>query len=135
MPVVMIHRSSREDTTALAAAQDLSRERGDLLIVLATGSGSRAEKAPDIEHRAFEDRLKHQLDPDTQWQAALISPGEDAVDALIEHVHTLQPSTVVVGTRHRSTVGKLLFGHDLQRLLMDIEVPILLVKPMRQGSR
>jgi nucleotide-binding universal stress UspA family protein len=131
MPVVMIHRSTREDAAALAAAQGLSRERGDQLLILAAGSGSRAEGARDLEQRAFTDQLQSQLDSDTQWQAELISPGEDPVEALIERVHALQPSTVVVGTRHRSAVGKLLFGHDLQRLLMDIEVPILLVKPVK----
>lgn len=45
MPVVMIHRSSRADAAALEAAQELSRERGDLLLILATGSGTHAENA------------------------------------------------------------------------------------------
>ncbi|WP_406021802.1 universal stress protein [Nocardioides sp. NBC_00850] len=131
MPVVMIHRSSSEDATALAAAQGLSRERGDELLILATASGSRAEGVLDLEQRAFNDQLQSQLSSDTEWHAELIAPGEDPIESLVARVHALRPSTVVVGTRHRTAVGKLLFGHDLQRLLMYIEVPILLVKPAK----
>ncbi|WP_298591498.1 universal stress protein [uncultured Kocuria sp.] len=129
MPIITIQRSSRDDAAALAAAQDLSRERDELLVVLATGSGSDAPTASGLEARAFEDQLKRQIDAKTQWRAELISPGRDHIEALVDRVRILKPSTVVIGMHHRSTVGKLLFGHDLQRLILDIEVPILLVKP------
>jgi nucleotide-binding universal stress UspA family protein len=131
MPIVAIQRSSRDDEHALAAAQDLSRERGALLIVLAAGSGSKAPPAPNLEARAFEDKITHQLAPDTRWQAELVAPGEDHIEALVERVHQLEPSTVIIGSHQRSAVGKLLFDHGLQRLLMDIEAPILLVKAPR----
>jgi hypothetical protein len=132
MPIVMIHRSSRDDAPALTAAQELSRERGEDLIVMAAGSGSRADGAAELEYQAFLDQVRHHLDSETQWRAELIAPGDDPTEALVEHVETIRPSVVVIGTHHRSAVGKLIFGHDLQRLLMDIEVPILLIKPPRK---
>ncbi|MDR7161960.1 universal stress protein [Arthrobacter sp. BE255] len=132
MSIVMIHRSSRDDAAALTAAQELSRERGEDLVIMAASSGSHAEGAADLEYQAFVDQVRHHLDNRIQWRAELIAPGDDPTEALVEQVQAIRPSVAVIGTHHRSAVGKLIFGHDLQRLLMDIEVPILLIKSRRK---
>lgn len=57
--------------------------------------------------------------------------GDDLVEAFQKVVDTTSARLVVIGMRRRSPVGKLVTGSDAQRLLLDLDVPILAVKPAR----
>ena len=49
-------------------------------------------------------------------------------EALVERTSA---SLVVIGLRRRSPVGKLVMGSDAQRLLLELDAPVLAVKPAR----
>lgn len=55
--------------------------------------------------------------------------GPDIVDAFEALVERTGARLVVLGLRRRSPVGKLVMGSDAQRLLLELDVPILAVKP------
>ena len=57
--------------------------------------------------------------------------GADLVDAFSTAVDSTGARVVVIGLRRRSPVGKLVMGSDAQRLLLELEVPVLAVKPAR----
>ena len=57
--------------------------------------------------------------------------GDDLVEAFQTVVDRTAARLVVIGLRRRSPVGKLVTGSDAQRLLLDLDVPILAVKPAR----
>ena len=57
--------------------------------------------------------------------------GDDIVDTFASVVGATSARLVVIGLRRRSPVGKLVTGSDAQRLLLDLDVPILAVKPSR----
>lgn len=59
------------------------------------------------------------------------SHGADIVDAFTSLVESSGARLVVIGMRRRSPVGKLMMGSDAQRLLLELDVPILAVKPPR----
>ena len=57
--------------------------------------------------------------------------GADLVETFRAVVERTSARMVVLGVRRRSPVGKLVMGSDAQRLLLELDVPILAVKPAR----
>ena len=57
--------------------------------------------------------------------------GDDLVETFAKVVERTSARLVVIGLRRRSPVGKLVTGSDAQRLLLDLDVPILAVKPAK----
>jgi len=57
--------------------------------------------------------------------------GSDIVATFEALVERHDARMVVLGLRRRSPVGKLMLGSDAQRLLLELDVPILAVKPGR----
>jgi nucleotide-binding universal stress UspA family protein len=57
--------------------------------------------------------------------------GSDIVATFEALVESSDARMVVLGLRRRSPVGKLVLGSDAQRLLLELEVPVLAVKPAR----
>jgi nucleotide-binding universal stress UspA family protein len=57
--------------------------------------------------------------------------GDDIVETFRSVAETASARLVVIGMRRRTAVGKLVTGSDAQRLLLDLDVPILAVKPAR----
>ncbi|MGH1565404.1 universal stress protein [Mumia sp. DW29H23] len=57
---------------------------------------------------------------------------EDLVPVLEEVAAAVDASVLVIGIKRRSPVGKLLLGSTAQRILLQIDIPVLAVKPPRR---
>lgn len=112
---------------ALRGAADEAARRNTDLIVLAALSGSDQPAAAGLETSALRADITGVLG-DAGWQPELVEPGVDYIGALVEYLDPTAPELVVLGTRHRSPVGKLLLERDHRRLLLEITAPILLFK-------
>ena len=125
MSVVVIHNQSDEGRSALEAGIREAENRGAELVVVHALSGSPDTRAQAQELAAVETAV-HALAPDARVEAAL--PDPDATSTLLTLVDKVDAELVVIGSRHRSAVGKFLMGQTVQRLLLEIPVEILLVK-------
>jgi nucleotide-binding universal stress UspA family protein len=65
--------------------------------------------------------------PVVDWTLQVIS-GEDAAEAVLDSVAGTDAELIVVGARRRSRVGKLLMGSVTQSIIMDADIPVLVVK-------
>jgi nucleotide-binding universal stress UspA family protein len=133
MTVGVLHNNSPEGRAALAAAVREARIRETDLVVLHALSGSAEPSAEAGETAAVSNAVETALaDIDNAeavaWTVAVGRPDPDAVNTLLTLVEEQKSEILVVGSRHRSAVGKFLMGQTIQRLLLEIPVPVLLVK-------
>lgn len=125
MTVAVIHNQSDEGRSALTAGIREARARGTELVVLHALSGSPEQTARDREIGAVEAAVRA-VAPEARVEAAV--PDPDATSTLLALVDKVDAELVVIGSRHRSAVGKFLMGQQVQRLLLEIPVEILVVK-------
>ena len=64
------------------------------------------------------------------WNAHVVAAGGDVAQSLLDLVVETDATMLVIGSRRRSPVGKLLMGSVVQRVVLDSPVPVLTVKPV-----
>lgn len=64
-----------------------------------------------------------------EWHVHVVAAGGDVAQGLLDLVAESGSTLLVIGSRRRSPVGKLLMGSVVQRVVLDSPVPVLTVKP------
>jgi nucleotide-binding universal stress UspA family protein len=80
------------------------------------------------------DELHRQLDAAGTPVEVRQPVGRDVADALSAVTEETAAELLVIGIRHRSAVGKLLMGSAAQRILLDVDCPVLAVKARPQAG-
>ena len=129
MTVLVGYIPTAEGRAALDAAVSEARLRATTLIVLNAASGNSlvdprhadAEAMAGIEKELAAAGIAHRIEHRS---------GRDPVDEIVDMAGQDDVDLVVIGLRRRSAVGKLLMGSAAQRILLDVECPILAVKAL-----
>jgi nucleotide-binding universal stress UspA family protein len=112
---------------AMAHAVEEARRRDARLVVV---NSSRGDALVD-EDFLFGDRLR-QLHADLTASGVPFEVrqpvGRDVAEELAAAAEETGADLVVIGLRRRSAVGKLLVGSAAQRILLDVDCPVLAVK-------
>ncbi|KQS72135.1 universal stress protein [Modestobacter sp. Leaf380] len=128
MTVVVGYTPRPQGRAALRVGIAEARARGEDLYVLNVSSGASlsdptyateeqwAEVVEELRASGVEHRAERHVDGR--------GGAEEVTRAAAEHDATL----VVIGIRHRTATGKMLFGSDAQRILLDVDCPVLAVK-------
>lgn len=134
MTVVVAHQVSAAGGPALTvAAREAAIRSTDLVVVHVVESldhdiaeANKAGISDAVEKALAEAELSH-----LEWHLRLVAGGTDIADvagAILAEVKAISPDVLVIGARRRSPVGKAFLGSVTQTVLLDADVPVLVVK-------
>ena len=127
MTVAVAHSDTPRGLAALRAAADEAVLRQQDLAVLNIIGGVDEVEGNDP---AVEERVRTQLaDVDgLSWKLYTAPEEYDTAEALLDKAEDVGATLLVIGSRKRTRVGKLLLGSTVQRVLLESTIPVLVVK-------
>jgi nucleotide-binding universal stress UspA family protein len=134
-PVVVVGLvSNPRGQAALAHGLRECRQRGARLVVVNASRGDALVDEDYLQGEALT-RLHEELaGSGVSFDVRQPVHGRDVAEELSAVVEETSAELLVIGLRRRSAVGKLLMGSAAQRILLEVECPVLAVKgPPREG--
>ena len=116
---------------ALEAGLAEARAHGDDVVVLNSPRRRSTVDGELIDEAAADELVARAAAAGVTARVDHSDHGDDIVETFLAAIERTGARLVVIGLRRRSPVGKLVTGSDAQRLLLDLDVPILAVKPPR----
>jgi nucleotide-binding universal stress UspA family protein len=125
--IVIGYTTGELGQAAVAAAIEEARVHGDDLVLLNVTRGdaysdphfANVDQLEQLTEQLSATGLTYQID-----QRVSADPAHEVVSTAGSHNARL----IVIGLRHRSSVGKFLMGSNAQAILMDAPCPVLTVK-------
>ena len=132
MTILVGYSPSPEGKAAVAFGIEQARAFDDTLIVLNAGIG----ETPDehgVATNADMDELKQTLlNSEVSHEILQFLRGNDPVEELLALAEATDDTRmIVIVSRRRSPVGKLIMGSTAQRIILEAEVPVVSVKADR----
>ena len=130
MTVAVAHQVSATAQLALAHAVREAKFRATDLVVLHVVSSALDADREDAYRAGVSDEIERAVGPgaDVTWELQLKTVNSDVGDAIVRLTDRLRPDLLVLGARRRSPVGKALLGSVAQTIILEANVPVLVVK-------
>lgn len=131
MTIAVAYSDSPEGRAAIVQAAREALQRREPLVVLHVLDD---ESGPDVESdlTALRAAVQAVLDSgglgESPWELQTAGHDGDRVGALVQLVDKSGAGLLVAGARRTAPVGKFLLDRTLQRLLLEVPVPVLVVK-------
>lgn len=116
---------------ALEAGLAEAKAHGDDVVILNSPRRRSTVDGELIDSTAAEELVARAAAQGVTARVDQTDHGDDIVETFAQVADATSARLVVIGLRRRSPVGKLVTGSDAQRLLLDLDTPILAVKPAR----
>ncbi|MPR00421.1 universal stress protein [Modestobacter sp. I12A-02628] len=110
-----------------------SRRRDALLVVVNTSRGDALVDEEFLQGEALRALSQELAASGVAVEVRQPVHGRDVAEELAAVVEETDAELLVIGLRKRSAVGKLLMGSAAQRILLDVDCPILAVKAPPRG--
>lgn len=131
MTIVIGYVPSPVGEAALEAGLAEAAARGDDVVILNSPRRRTTVDGELIDAAAADELVARATALGVTARVDQSDHGDDVVEAFAKVAGESSARLVVIGLRRRSPVGKLVTGSDAQRLLLDLDVPILAVKPAK----
>ena len=129
MTIAVAHQVSATSRLALVEAVKEANYRGTDLAVLHVVDSIDAD-SKEAYRLGVADEIEKVVgaEPPVSWQLHLETAGGDLGDALLGLVDAVGADLLVIGARRRSPVGKALLGSVAQTVILEANLPVLVVK-------
>jgi nucleotide-binding universal stress UspA family protein len=129
MTVAVAHQVSPTSRKALVQAVQEARYRATDLAVLHVVESIDAD-SQEAYLLGVSDEIEAVVGKESplDWELHLATAGPDLAEALLKLVDGIGADLLVIGARRRSPVGKALLGSVAQTVILEAEVPVLVVK-------
>ena len=132
MTVAVAHQVSPTSRPALVQAVQEAKFRATDLAVLHVVESIDPDRQ-EAYRLGISDEIEKAVGADAgvAWKLHLATGGPDLADALLELVAGVGADLLVIGARRRSPVGKALLGSVAQAVILEADLPVLVVKTPR----
>ncbi len=135
MTVAVAHQGSNDsDHVLLEAVREAHHRRETLAVIHVRGAldeDLEAAVGAGVKDAVERVTAKAGLPPVPYELHFAAGTADDLAAALLDETDAVKASILVIGARHRSPVGKAFLGSVSQRLILEADVPVLVVKPAR----
>ena len=131
MTIVIGYVPSPVGEAALEAGLAEAAVHGDEVVILNSPRRRSTVDGDLVDEAAADDLVARATAAGVTATVDHADHGDDLVETFQKVIVRTSARLVVIGLRRRSPVGKLVTGSDAQRLLLDLDVPILAVKPAK----
>ena len=135
MSVVVAHQASNIGRLALQEAAKEANLRQTTMSVIHVAEGVDLDVI-EAHKAGLSDEIAKVLDAvgqdSVEWTIQ-VTTGEDVAEAIFDALTNLDTELLVIGARRRSPVGKLILGSVTQTIILNADVPVLVVKEPAKG--
>jgi nucleotide-binding universal stress UspA family protein len=133
MTVLLAYTPTSAGLAAARAAAEEAKRRGSEDVTIVSVLRTRAATPPpDPVSGASAEQDLDAIAEDLVRQGLRVEVEHESSGDVVEYIKAVaervQPSVVVIGLRRRTAVGKLLLGSTSQRILLELDYPIVAVK-------
>lgn len=128
MTILVAYVPRPEGQAALDKGIELAKSRNENLLVVNTSPGGSKEDASFADVQDYERVEALLAESGLKAEIKQFVRGKTVVQEIDALVESMAVSTLVIGLRKRSAVGKLIMGSVAQELLLTVSCPVLAVK-------